>query len=264
MRNLLLAAAALAALTTAGSAADGPSRLAPVVAPAFTWTGFYAGVNAGAAWSDGTLGLSSTTPGFFVDALNIADFGDAPDEARFTGGAQIGVNYQIGASVVGAEVDISFVNLKNRDVASYTEVAPTFTFSETLAAEQKVEWFGTLRARLGFTPIERLLAYATGGLAFGQVKSSSTDIGFFTGFDPSFSFSGRDSDTRWGWTLGAGAEYAVTDRLTVKGEYLYVDLRTGNYAVTDPAHPELGTYNVRDEANVHVLRAGLNYKFGTY
>nr|WP_280177459.1 porin family protein [Microvirga pakistanensis] len=222
--------------------------MAPV--PVFTWAGFYAGVNAGAAWNDSDLTLSSETPAFF-GAIDVD--GISSDDAVFTGGAQIGFNYQFGAAVVGVEADINYIDFD--DAFSALDVAT----GDELTVSQEVRWFGTLRARLGFTPAERLLVYATGGLAFGEVESATT-------FDiPTelASFAGSNSDTRWGWTLGAGAEYAITNNLTVKAEYLYVDLGSESYTAVDPANPAFD-YTVEDETNFHVLRAGLNFKFNTF
>src|SRR5690606_37950140 len=136
------------------------------------------------------------------------------------------------------------------------------TFTDTLRAGHKVQWFGTLRARLGFTPAERVLVYATGGLAYGSVKSHTSLTAAIDG-DVLVSFNGSSSTTRWGWTVGAGAEYAVTDNLSLKSEYLYVDLDSKHYTAASVELPG-PTYSAKDETAFHVLRAGLNYRFNTY
>ncbi|SCZ13915.1 outer membrane protein [Microvirga guangxiensis] len=267
MKNLLLSATALVALTAAASAADLPSRYAPAPAvaavPVFTWTGFYVGANAGYAWGDSEVSLSSADPDFF-GALEVAGFGRSSNEGSFTGGAQVGYNHQIGAAVIGLETDISYLNLNDHyeAVVSETALGGALVETETLRAGHKVQWFGTLRARLGFTPAERLLVYATGGVAYGSVKSHSSYVTDLNG-DPLMSFNGSNSDTRWGWTIGGGAEYAFTNNLSLKGEYLYVNLDSKHYAAATPDVPGV-TYRVKDETAFHVLRAGLNYKFGTY
>ena len=265
MNRLLLSATALVALTAAASAADLPSRYAPTpavaAAPVFTWTGFYAGVNAGYVWGDTEVVLSAPSPDFF-GALEVAGFGRNSNEGSFTGGAQIGYNYQIGAAVVGLEADINYLNLNDHYEAIEAEAFAGTTFRDTLRAGHKVQWFGTLRARLGFTPAERLLVYATGGLAYGSVKSHTSfasDIGGTT----LVSFNGSNSDTRWGWAIGAGTEYAFTNNLSAKVEYLYVDLDSKHYAATSPEFPGVA-YSVKDETKFHVVRAGLNYRFSTY
>lgn len=247
MKKILLAGVAAAGLIASGAAAfaaDLPSRnVAPVapapVLPIFTWTGFYAGVNAGYGW-----GEFSKAPGF-----------DDPD--GFVGGAQIGYNYQIGQFVLGAEADFNYINVNRR-------IAGTVVDHEgdggSVFAKATVNWYGTVRARLGFTPTERLLVYATGGLAYGQVKhrmSVADDIG-------EDSWAGRGNHTQWGWTLGAGLEYAITNNLTLRGEYLYVDLGDKNtrlgYTGTDAALAG-DTLTLKSDTQFSVVRAGLNYKF---
>ena len=257
MKKLLLSATALVAFTAAASAADLPSRYAapaPVAAvPLFTWTGFYAGVNAGYGWGDSDLTVTPDTPGFFSGALDLAGFGRSSNEGSFTAGGQVGYNYQIGAAVIGAEADLNYINLNDHYVATRSVGGVT----ETLQAGHKVQWFGTMRARLGFTPTERMMVYATGGVAFGSVKSHSSYV--LTGV-PSDAFVGSNSDTRWGWAIGAGAEYAFTNNLTTKVEYMYVDLDSKHYTARS-ATSALPSYRVKDETSFQVVRAGLNYKY---
>jgi|HigsolmetaAR204D_1030405.scaffolds.fasta_scaffold19631_1 outer membrane immunogenic protein len=250
------------ALAIAGPAlaADLPSRhvapAAPAVAPIFTWTGFYAGVNIGGAWEHGSLHVRDE------DTLQSINLGAAlglreSDSGGFTGGAQIGYNYQIGQFVLGAEADFNYINVNRR-------IAGTVVDHEgdggSVFAKATVNWYGTVRARLGFTPTERLLVYATGGLAYGQVKhrmSVADDIG-------EDSWAGRGNHTQWGWTLGAGLEYAITNNLTLRGEYLYVDLGDKNtrlgYTGTDAALAG-DTLTLKSDTQFSVVRAGLNYKF---
>jgi len=259
LNRVLLSAAALITFTAVNAkAADLPFQHAaptPILAtaPLFTWTGFYAGVNAGSVWDDSKLTLSDIDSSFVL--VNNSD------NARFTGGAQIGYNYQFGGAVFGLEADINRLNLRH----SYAEAFADDFNTGTLTAEQRVRWFSTLRGRLGFTPMERLLVYGTGGLAFGKVRTSTSYVG--SGVDDGAPFSiniaGSDSTTRWGWTLGAGAEYAFTNNLSLKGEYSYVDLGSKNYAAVDPVRDEPND-NVKAESKFHVLRVGLNYRFNTH
>ncbi len=90
---------------------------------------------------------------------------------------------------------------------------------------QQIDYFGTLRGRLGFTPADRLLLYVTGGLAYGYV-SSSTNL-----FAGGTSFSDSSSEMQVGWALGTGGEYALTNNWSVKLEYLYIDLGSMSYPV---------------------------------
>ncbi|MBB6168009.1 outer membrane protein [Chelatococcus composti] len=225
MKKILLAGVAAAGLIASGAAAfaaDLPSRnVAPVapapVLPIFTWTGFYAGVNAGYGW-----GEFSKAPGF-----------DDPD--GFVGGAQIGYNYQIGQFVVGLETDIQYSDLsgKTRPV--------TFADGNVGVGRGEVEYFGTVRGRIG-AAFDRALIYVTGGLAYGETK--------FRGLDTTAGLSFSKSKTTAGWTIGGGLEYAFTDNITAKAEYLYVDLGDNRYYGANKA-----------ETKFSVVRAGLNYKF---
>lgn len=126
-------------------AADLPVRSAPPAPvigaiPIFTWTGFYAGVNAGYGWVSGNNGYYDPTFGFIERG---------GDEGGFVGGAQIGYNYQIGSFVVGVETDLQYANLSNSGLSDSDD------------------WFGTVRARAGVA-IDRALVYATGGFAYAD------------------------------------------------------------------------------------------------
>lgn len=235
-KYLLSGVAALGLLAAAGaaSAADLPSRKGPVAAPyyppVFTWTGFYVGVNAGYAWGqiDSTnLGVLSTN-GFLGNGFGFDD----PD--GFTGGAQVGYNYQIGQWVLGLEADFQGADLQ----------AEAFDAFSGIRASNEINWYGTVRARVGYA-FDRFLPYLTGGFAYGQVKNKiATPLGAVS-----------DDNTQYGWTIGGGLEYAFTNNLTAKIEYLYIDLDKETINVP------FGTINTNVETKFSVVRAGLNYKF---
>ncbi|MCG7394192.1 porin family protein [Microvirga sp. ACRRW] len=157
MKKILLASVALLGFTAAASAADLPSRrVAPVVAavPVFTWTGFYAGVNAGFGFnSNDSIVLSN---GVVVDSI------DGDDDAGFIGGAQIGFNYQMGSFVVGVEGDLQYADFGD---ARYTIPGVVGTWEG-----ESDDWFGTARARAGVA-FDRALIYATGGFAFADDRT---------------------------------------------------------------------------------------------
>ena len=222
--NAHLAALAVAAiLGTAAHAADLPSRFAPAAAPVvaavpvFTWTGFYVGVNAGYGWNTNDDDVVINGTAFEVD-----------DEGGFVGGAQIGYNYQIGSFVVGLETDIQ-----------YADIGGDTTLPGLDSNDDDDNWFGTVRGRAGYA-FDRALIYATGGLAYGKISNG---------------FSNSD-DTNFGWTLGAGVEYAFTNNLTAKVEGLYVNLEQDD--------DDVPNISGKDETEFGVIRAGLNYKFTTY
>ena len=126
-----------------------------------------------------------------------------------------------------------------------------------------LSWLGTTRGRVGFvaTPDNRLMIYATGGVAYGGGSSNFSAFDATTG---SF-WTGSPSSTRVGWTIGGGVEYAITNNITIKGEYLYADLGStsftsiGNAAVAAnfPGVVVSGKFDY----NASIFRAGVNYKF---
>jgi len=139
-----------------------------------------------------------------------------------------------------------------------------------LLAHQDTEWFGTARLRVGFTPTCRLLLYATGGLAFGEVNySANTD---FIGN----SYPASVDRLQVGWTAGTGLEYAINRRWSVKAEYLYIDLGDESSTADQVRGAILGAagagtnggqgtvFQVRydwDTTVAHIVRGGLNFKF---
>ncbi|HEY1153107.1 MAG TPA: outer membrane protein [Pseudolabrys sp.] len=215
MKKLLLATAGIAAMAagmTAASAADlsrrpMPTKAVPYVAPMYNWTGFYLGINGGGAFG-GRSGYGGNATGGLV-------------------GGTLGYNWQAGQAVFGLETDLDWANIKG----SGTDVLG-------LAVETKNNYLGTVRGRVGYA-WDRVMLYATGGLAYGNVKSSSV--------------FGDASSTRAGWTLGGGLEFAVAGPWTAKVEYLYVDL--GN-APTAP-----GALTGGGRFSTNIVRAGLNYRF---
>ncbi|MCP8940102.1 porin family protein [Alsobacter sp. SYSU M60028] len=238
MRRILLASAmSLAALPA--FAADLPARTAPiapapVMAPMYNWTGFYVGANAGYAWGSGDL----TFINFPTTELGS---GMSLDNDGFTAGVQVGYNYQINQFVLGVEADANWVEGSDKR----TVLGPTLTAYGT----SKVEWLSTIRARLGFA-VNNFLIYGTGGFAFGQGKATLT-IADAEGTQ----WSGSQSGTRTGWTLGAGVEYAFTRNWTARVEYLYYDLGDKTF------YAPQSTAAVKADFNGNIIRAGVNYKF---
>ena len=254
----LLAGTALAA--AAGSsvlAADLPVRAAPpapVIAavPIFTWTGFYAGVNAGWGWRNGNSTPVILTPGIATPGLaGRLDFSGGND-GGFTGGGQIGYNYQFGSVVIGAETDIQWADTGgNRSVVFVP--APGFAglFVPGNFSSTAPDWFGTLRARLGFA-VDRFLIYGTAGLAY------------------------TENDT--GWVAGGGVEWALptnwnmfgTSAVTLGLEGLWIGIDRGN-----DFNGPIGTFSTagllpvpvfspvtsNGDSDFFVARAKLNFKF---
>jgi outer membrane immunogenic protein len=268
MKHIAAVAAGLLALSTLPAAsADLGARIptkAPMMAPAFSWTGFYIGANAGAAINDSSFNLDPS--GCFLVGCGAG--GVAGNAARtaagnlnstaFTGGGQIGYNWQFAPSwVFGLEADLNYNGTKPSTTASVPlPFAAASTFNYTL--NQTLDWFGTGRARLGWLPTDHMMIYGTGGVAYGHV-GSATNVAFPTSGD---SYAGSFSDTRVGWTAGGGIEWAFTQNWTAKAEYLYVDL--GRTSYTDACVTVCGagpSYTSTVTTREHIARFGINYLF---
>jgi outer membrane immunogenic protein len=143
-------------------------------------------------------------------------------------GGTLGYNWQAGNTVFGLETDLDWTNIRGTGTSA---VLPAF------AVETKNSYLGTVRGRVGYA-WDRTLLYVTGGLAYGDVRNSAA--------------FGSASETKAGYTLGGGLEYAIAGPWTVKAEYLYVDL--GNAAPL-PVTGESSRFRT------NLVRAGLNYRF---
>jgi len=259
MKRILVGIAAAASLLATGAfAADLPARTytkAPVfVEPVYNWTGFYIGGNIGYSWgrSDDTSTLTNTAGTVLFTSA------DKTDLNGIVGGGQIGYNWQMQGWVWGFEADIQGTDEKGTRAFTFTP-APTFNTNLAFipstpvpfALTQKIDWFGTVRARAGVLVTPKVLLYATGGLAYGEVNSSETVA---TAVPSAFSAS----NTNVGWTVGAGIEGVIGGNWTAKLEYLYVDLGTVSGSFTLPSTNVI-SYNSRITDNI--LRVGINYKF---
>ena len=230
MKKLALGFALAAVCSANAFAADLRARTytkAPAVDPAYNWTGFYAGAHLGYGWEDNRMDVT-TLPS--PAAANLAPFSYNNKPDGILGGLQAGYNWQTGKFVWGVEADISATDIHGSSTTGpISALAPPIILpGSSHTNTQRMDWFGTVRARLGFTPTDRVLLYATGGLAYGHVKYTSF-MDAVPGF-PVFQFAGTENATQLGWTAGAGGEWAITNNWSVKGEYLYFDL--GNHTVT--------------------------------
>ncbi|MDQ0509507.1 outer membrane protein [Ancylobacter amanitiformis] len=256
IKAILLGSAAVVALAVPSFAADlaYPVKAAPMVyaPPVFTWTGFYLGGNFGYGWGE------SSAP--WRDYLNYKylgwdqnSYGGAADPEGWFGGFQFGYNYQFANNVVlGAEADFQFGSITGNLDYFGVRTSPGNFDQQFGSIETEIESFGTVRARMGYA-MDRFLPYVTGGLAWGNVKVSEGWNSYLNGnLQPLLGGSNSASETLWGWTLGGGIEYAVTDNWTVKGEYLYTDLGDISWN---------GSTNTRADVSLQTLKMGVNYKF---
>jgi len=231
----LTTATAVTFLTGSSFAADavyGEVPAAPVaeVAPAaFSWTGPYIGVFGGAATGDFEY-EAGPTGGDPVLGLDVSGSG-------FVGGAQVGYDWQSGNWVFGAVADIAF-STHSADISA--DIAGL----GSAEAESELNYLGTVRARAGYA-FDRALVYAHGGFAYGETEQTIT-----AGGTELF----NESQTRTGWTVGAGVEFAVTNRVSIGTEYSYVDL--GDERVFDDA----GVF-VDEDVAFHTVKALINVRF---
>lgn len=258
MKRLLIGISAVASLLATGAfAADLPAKApiytkAPVyVEPVFDWTGFYVGGNIGYSW-----GRSSDTSTIStVAGVQQLVTSDTSNLDGIVGGGQAGYNWQMQNWVFGLEADIQGTGEKGSRAFSFT--VPGF-FALALppipfTLQQKIDWFGTVRGRIGVLATPKVLLYVTGGLAYGEVDSNET-----VGAAAPLTFS--SSNTHVGWTLGAGVEGVISGNWTARLEYLYLDLGTASGSFALPGNTFVSSYSSHITDNI--LRAGVNYKFG--
>ena len=240
MKLVLISTAAMLAVVSNVYAADPyvPPPEEVIVAPTFTWTGPYLGLHGGWAWGDGSAEYANPVPcgggGPVGCAISLDPSGG------FVGG-QIGYNYVFdNGFLLGIEGDYSFANLTDSGDAGL------FPFASHVDLE--VDQMATIQARLGYA-MGQWLPFATVGWGFAHAERSV--------YNPAIPGNGG-SDSNWhnGWTVGAGAEYAINEHWSAKGEYRYMDLGDENYQV-----PTLGPGGTDVELNIHTVRFGINYRF---
>lgn len=231
MRRGLLAALALAGAVMASGTASAADIARPVpykappagVLPAqYDWTGFYVGGHVGYGWAEKS----------WQDSFGLFDI--SHEANGFLGGGQAGFNYQIGQFVLGVEGDWSWSGMST----SSTSLASTFNTD--------VDWTATVTGRAGLA-FDRWLVYGKGGVAWARDRFSTN---FYT-----FPAAPEIADTRLGWTVGAGVEYAFAPQWSAKLEYNFMDFGTAQYSFAP------GTSTSIDQ-QIHAVKFGINYKFG--
>jgi outer membrane immunogenic protein len=274
-RKFVVSAAALVAMTGTAWAADLPNvkgapAFAPPPPPAFSWTGFYVGANAGYGWNTGggheyCIDNTGVLDGPSCQILPPGVSGTSVGHGALVGG-QLGYNWQSGNLVYGLETDFDAAFIR-----SYTAVDGPFAFAGgpglglalppgVSTSSLDLESLGTFRGRLGYAIADRLLIYATGGLAYGGVNANS----LWTSPSTGTIYLGATSKFRVGWTAGGGLEYALTNNWSAKIEGLYYDL--GNVTTIGSEVPVVFLpsgyqHDVSFDVSGAIVRVGLNYKF---
>ena len=239
--------------------------------PVYNWTGFYAGLNGG-------LGGGRVTPANSVAAVDrIFGYTSTDNQSHRLGGAfaggQAGYNYQFGNQLVlGVESDLQWSNIgalsRIDTMYTYNTSSPVPSSGlNTASMNIRQDWFGTTRLRLGYQFADRFMAYVTGGVAYSEFAAGNAGTG--TELSPTpliYSVtSGTTASTRIGWAAGAGLEHALGNNLSVKAEYLYSEysgIAAPYRNVSDNTPPVISGTFFSGTLGIHLVRAGLNYKFG--
>ena len=247
MRKFLSVASICTLLAGPAFAADIPTKAPPPTPGGYSWTGFYVGLNGGYG-----VGRNSTTLTNFTNpppgAQQFSDSWRLVPEG-WSGGIQAGYNWQINQWVLGAEADFQGANQKDSACILCSPLIGGFQ------VEQKMPWYGTVRARLGWAA-GPVLSYVTAGWAFARINNDLTI------FVPTFPTTAASThETRSGWTFGTGIEAALTGNWTAKVEYLYMDLGTTSVPLTTSGTGGSRT-SVESEIRNRIIRVGLNYRIG--
>ena len=259
MRQLSVSFIALAAIAATVVAA------APAGAQT-SWAGPYVGLNAGyGASADDKIGNSGTDTGLGGLGTGLR-LGTIPNSIHLGNdtplfGLQGGYNWRLGGMyLLGGEADFDIGGMSNHN--SQAPVVGGAALQTTNTTRQ-LDWLSTIRARAGFVPTDPLLLYLTGGLAIGENKNGIAVV-CNTCVPPTSSqnaTASRRSETGFGWTAGAGGEWAINPQVSLKLEYLYVDLGHSNEHLTYTYGANSSTLNAQFHNADHILRVGFNYHF---
>jgi outer membrane immunogenic protein len=287
MKKVIVAAAfAALATTTSAWSADMAMKAPLPPAPIWSWSGCYVGANGGYGWNNGNSHYNDpNTTGDPINGLGPTTI-PTPSGTRGSGGlGGVGAacNMQTQQWIYGVEGDIDWGRISGSQTTNGPpglnlfqtgpNLGTTGHFGATAAqANEQVSlnWLSTIRARIGFAVSERLAVFATGGLAIGGVHDSGAVT--LTAGSENVIWSGSESSAKVGGVVGAEAEWALSDRWTVKAEYLWFDLgnashslncssatSTGGCANSAVVYPTLGS--TVSTVNGSIVRFGINYKF---
>jgi outer membrane immunogenic protein len=222
-----------------------PAAYVPVVAPPYSWGGFYIGGNFGAAWNSG---------GSVTDTLN-STFSGSGQTTKFTGGGQVGWNYEfLSGVVIGAEAMFDWLPNTTNTVNVTNSAIAGFPGTNTATATLNSRWLTTVTGKLGYA-WDRVLVYGKGGGAWVGADNPNLTI---NGVPTTLSGS---TTTNFGWTAGVGVEWAFAYNVSARIEYDFIGLQ--NQSITVPAGSAFGGDTINfNNRNISLLTAGLNYRFG--
>lgn len=238
--SAMLVAVGLAGTAQAADLGFGRPPVVPVPSqPTFSWTGFYVGAQGGHAWGRDITREYVTATWVFIGLQN-----RFKPEGYF-GGIHGGANYQFTNNmVVGVEGDVDYGDLRSGFVDP-----PAAPANPGGRGRFQVQLNGTMRARVGYA-FGNVMLYGTGGLAMAQYRSQY------------FDWPGATQIFRRnlvGYTVGAGAEYAISKNITVRGEYRFTEYAKIKNHIT--SIPTFIGFSGTQQPNFHTMRAGVTYKF---
>jgi outer membrane immunogenic protein len=244
MKKALAAVAALALSSTFANAADMAVKARPVAAPmpVWSWTGIYGGVHVGAGWGERESTLTGiATPVAIPFSLPL----DQTSSSGFLGGVQLGANYQAGWAVFGVQGDFAGADIKGSSPCLIV-----------LNCRAKTDWLASVTGRIGAVVLDRGLVYAKGGAAWQNTRH---DVDLPT-FGPIGGNLTSREITHFGWTVGLGTEWMITNNWSAFVEYNYYEFDKKNYGFVLAPLPAV-TINADLRNTLSTAKVGLNYKF---
>jgi outer membrane immunogenic protein len=217
------------------------------------------------------LNVVNTFPGTWSEVSNNA-IDNRLRSGGFEAGVQLGYNHELpNRFVAGIETDLQWSGIRGSRASELSEITlykPPYPGYASSSLSVNQNWFGTTRLRLGYRPTDRLLAYATGGIAYSGFSAGLASSYYDSGYGDLGVVSGWGHSTRLGWAAGAGAEYALWRNVSFKAEYLYtqysgLNVAYGGYDTDNAYYYETtrGTLST-GTIGIHLVRGGLNWKFG--
>lgn len=264
MKKIMTAVALSSLVALSAHAAKSAPYIAPAAQPApapqaeFNWTGFFLGINAGYGWGQENLDKVYVEDGGFNATIYGKDLvtDASPNFNGWFGGGQVGYNYAFEkVGLLGLEADI-----QGSGFESDYKAIPGSDF-DGFTAESEMNWFGTIRGKLGVFYGD-VLFYATGGFAYG-----GQEVSVYNQYDQVApeTIKTTDNVTRTGWTAGAGIEAVIYGQLTAKAEYLYISFGEETYDLDETATANTPsvwpTQTATADNHINSFRLGLNYHF---
>ena len=270
MRRIFVAvfgAAVIAAVPAQAADIARPVYKAPVVAPVYSWAGWYGGVSGGYGWGDPYVVVDPSTVPLPPSGQALSSFSADNPFSFHThptggfGGILLGYNAQFQAFILGWEADFSFSAIKDTATGTFNNFAvfdtDTGSTSGLVTLETKLKWFGTVRGRAGFV-VGTVMPYVTGGLAYGQLENIVTSSATHTLNGASaggYNLSATFKDTQLGYAVGGGFDWLIAPNWIFRAEYLYFDFSGKDYVPNLP-----GITLVNTDFELQIIRGALVIK----